>query len=156
MKKTNVIKLIGSVAAVATLAVCTAMMMATPTIALAQSDSTKTVVLRGVPTVKLRNQERETPQITNNSTTNVTQQITQVVQPTTYTVQSSNGGQTTAAAYASCGGGTVLGGGGSCTDNQGLVAVAQSEPSGNGWVIGCQSLNYKYVTATASAVCSGN
>lgn len=90
------------------------------------------------------------------TTQQVTQQITQVVQPNTYQVSGSGQGQTTAAAWANCGGGTLLGGGGSCTDGQGLVAVGSSEPSGNSWVIGCQSLNYKVVYATAYAVCSAN
>lgn len=89
-------------------------------------------------------------------TQNVTQQVTQVVQPNTYQASGYGEGPTTAAAWANCGGGTLLGGGGSCSDNFGLVAVGSSEPSGNSWVIGCQSLNYRYVYATAYAVCSAN
>lgn len=90
------------------------------------------------------------------TTQQVTQQITQVVQPNTYQASGSGSGQTNAQAWANCGSGTLLGGGGSCSDGFGLVAVASSEPNGNSWVIGCQSLNYKVVYATAYAVCSAN
>lgn len=122
-------------------------------VAFAQADSTSTVPLRGTPILKLRHQERETPVI-NNSTI---QQITQVVQPRTYQIIGTSSGQTTATAQADCGGGGILlGGGGTCQDNQGLVAVAGSSPVGNSWVIGCQSLNYKPVFATANAICSAN
>lgn len=145
MKKTNILKTGAAIAAFALFA---------PINSSAQADSTNTVRLTGVPIVKLRNQERETP-VTNNIT-NTTNQVTQVVQPNTYQVSGSGQGPTTAAAWANCGGGTLLGGGGSCTDNQGLVAVGSSEPSGNSWVIGCQSLNYNWVFATAYAVCSAN
>jgi len=110
--------------------------------------------LAGRGIIPLKNQERETP-VTNNIT-NTTNQITQVVQPNTYQVSGYGQGPTTAQAWANCGGGTLLGGGGSCTDNSGLVAVGSSEPSGNSWVIGCQSLNYRQVYATAYAVCSSN
>lgn len=121
----------------------------------AQADSSDVPPLRGTPRVlPLAMQERETP-VTNNIT-NTTQQITQVVQPNTYQVSGNGSGPTTAAAWANCGGGTLLGGGGSCNDGQGLVAVGSSQPSGNSWVIGCQSLNYNYVWATAYAVCSAN
>lgn len=120
-------------------------------LALSQADSTSgNRALQGRGIVPLQNQERETPVINNNSTTNVTQ----VVQPRTYQVSGQGSGQTTAQAYADCGGGTLLGGGGTCNDLNGLVAVAGSQPSGNSWVIGCQSLNYKVVFATAYAVCS--
>ena len=124
-----------------------------------QADSGSVPPLRGTPRIlPLSMQERETPVTNNitNTTQQVTQQITQVVQPNTYQVSGSGQGQTTAAAWANCGGGTLLGGGGSCNDYSGLVAVASSEPSGNSWVIGCQSLNYKVVYATAYAVCSAN
>lgn len=120
-------------------------------LALSQADSSDVPSLRGTPRLlPLSMQERETPVINNNSTTNVTQ----VVQPRTYQVSGQGSGQTTAQAYADCGGGTLLGGGGTCNDLNGLVAVAGSQPSGNSWVIGCQSLNYKVVFATAYAVCS--
>jgi hypothetical protein len=82
--------------------------------------------------------------------------ITQIVQPNTFQVSGTGAGQTTATAQADCGGGTLLGGGGTCSDGQGLVAVAGSSPVGNSWVIGCQSLNYKPVFATANAICSSN
>ena len=88
--------------------------------------------------------------------TYTTQQVTQVVQPNTFQVNGTGSGQTTATAQADCGGGTLLGGGGTCSDGQGLVAVAGSSPVGNSWVIGCQSLNYKPVFATANAICSAN
>lgn len=145
MKKSSILKTGAAIAAFA---------LFTPINSFAQADSTNTVRLSGVPIVKLRNQERETP-VTNNIT-NTTNQVTQVVQPNTYQVSGAGSGPTTAAAWANCGGGTLLGGGGSCTDNLGLVAVGSSEPSGNSWVIGCQSLNYNYVFATAYAVCSAN
>lgn len=120
-------------------------------LALSQADSTSgNRALQGRGIVPLQNQERETPVINNNTT----QQITQVVQPRTFQVSGQGSGQTTAQAYADCGGGTLLGGGGSCNDLNGLVAVAASQPSGNSWVIGCQSLNYNRVFATAYAVCS--
>ena len=149
MKKSNILKTGAAIAAFALFA---------PINSSAQADSTNTVRLTGVPIVKLRNQERETPVTNNitNTTQQVTQQITQVVQPNTYQVSGSGQGPTTAAAWANCGNGTLLGGGGSCTDGQGLVAVGSSEPSGNSWVIGCQSLNYYQVYATAYAVCSAN
>lgn len=120
--------------------------------AFAQCDSSCIPPLRGQPILPLRLQERETPNI-NNITTN---QITQIVQPNTYQVSGTGAGQTTATAQADCGGGILLGGGGTCSDGQGLVAVAGSSPVGNSWVIGCQSLNYKPVFATASAICSAN
>lgn len=44
--------------------------------------------LRGTPIVPLANQERETPQITNNSTTNVTQLVTQSATPDVFGVDS--------------------------------------------------------------------
>jgi hypothetical protein len=117
----------------------------------AQADSSDVQPLRGRPRpLPLALQERETP------VTNITNQVTQVVQPNTYQVNGTGSGQTTATAQADCGGGKLLGGGGTCQDNQGLVAVAGSSPSGNSWVIGCQSLNYKPVFATATAICSSN
>ncbi len=120
-----------------------------------QADSGSVPPLRGTPRIlPLSMQERETP-VTNNIT-NTTNQITQVVQPNTYQASGSGSGQTNAQAVASCGGGTLLGGGGSCNDGFGLVAVASSEPSGNSWVIGCSSLNYRWVNATSYAVCSAN
>lgn len=122
--------------------------------AISQSDSSNVPALRGTPIVPLRLQQRETPVV--NNITNTTNQVTQVVQPNTYQVSGSASGPTTAQAFANCGGGTLLGGGGSCTDYQGLVAVGSSEPSGNSWAVGCQSLNYNYVFATAYAVCSAN
>ncbi len=145
MKKSNILKAGAAIAAFALFA---------PINSSAQADSTNTVRLTGVPIVKLRNQERETP-VTNNIT-NTTNQVTQVVQPNTYQTSGSGSGQTTASAYAGCGGGTLLGGGGSCNDGQGLVAVANSQPNGNGWSVGCQSLNYNVVYANAFAVCSAN
>lgn len=148
MKKSNILKTGAAIAAIATF------VLIAPINSSAQSDSTNTVRLTGVPIVKLRNQERETP-VTNNIT-NTTNQITQVVQPNTYQVSGSGSGPTTAQAWANCGGGTLLGGGGSCTDYTGLVAVGSSEPSGNSWVVGCQSLNYNQVYANAYAICSAN
>lgn len=127
--------------------------------AFAQADSTTgNGALNWRAIIPLYAQERETPVVntTTQVTQNVTQQVTQVVQPNTYQVSGAGSGPTTAQAWANCGGGTLLGGGGSCTDNLGLVAVGSSEPSGNSWVIGCQSLNYNYVFATAYAVCSAN
>lgn len=121
--------------------------------AFSQCDSSCTVPLRGTPKVKLKNQELQdmgSPIINNISN------VTQVVQPNTYQATGTGSGQTTATAQADCGNGTLLGGGGTCQDNQGLVAVAGSSPVGNSWVIGCQSLNYKPVFATATAICSAN
>lgn len=138
---------------VLSLAVATLLMTAGSSFA--QQDSGDVPPLRGTPSVlPLSMQERETP-VTNNIT-NTTNQITQVVQPNTYRVSGSGTGPTTASAWANCGGGTLLSGGGSCTDFTGLVAVGSSEPSGNAWVIGCQSLNYRQVFATAYAICSSN
>lgn len=109
--------------------------------------------LRGTPKIPLKYQElQEMGSPIVNSVTNVTQ----VVQPQTYQVTNSAYGQTTAGASVDCGGGTLTGGGGTCNDNSGLVAVAASQPNGNGWYVGCQSLNYQGVTATVYAVCSGN
>lgn len=108
-----------------------------------------------IPKIPLKYQELQpmgSPIINNVTNTSVTQ----VVQPNTYQVSGTGSGQTTATAQADCGGGTLLGGGGTCQDNQGLVAVAGSSPVGNSWVIGCQSLNYKPVFATANAICSAN
>lgn len=127
--------------------------------ALAQVDSGGVPPLRGNPRLlPLALQERETPVVNNTTqvTQNVTQQVTQVVQPNTYQVSASGVGNTTSSAFADCGGGTLLGGGGSCNDNQGLVAVAASQPNGNGWYVGCQSLNYVTVQSNAYAVCSAN
>lgn len=107
------------------------------------------------PKIPLKYQELQpmgSPIINNVTNTSVTQ----VVQPNTYQVSGTGSGLTTATAQADCGGGTLLGGGGTCQDNQGLVAVAGSSPVGNSWVIGCQSLNYKQVYATANAICSAN
>lgn len=129
-----------------------------PTICgIGQDDSTCGTPLRGTPKIPLKYQELQemgSPVI--NNITNTTQQITQVVQPNTFKVSGTGSGQTTATAQADCGGGTILGGGGTCNDDQGLVAVAGSSPVGNSWVIGCQSLNYKPVFATATAICSAN
>ena len=127
--------------------------------ALAQVDSGGVPPLRGNPRLlPLALQERETPVVNNTTqvTQNVTQQVTQVVQPNTYQVSGYGSGPTTAQAWANCGGGTLLGGGGSCTDYSGLVAVGSSEPSGNSWVTGCQSLNYNQVYAASYAICSAN
>lgn len=127
--------------------------------ALAQVDSGGVPPLRGNPRLlPLALQERETPVVNNTTqvTQNVTQQVTQVVQPNTFQTSGSGSGQTTASAQADCNGGTLLGGGGSCSDGQGLVAVAVSQPNGNSWVVGCQSLNYNVVYANAYAVCSAN
>lgn len=123
------------------------------TSAFAQADSTDVKPLRGHPILPLKYQELQPmgSPITNNISN-----ITQVVQPNTYQVSGTGAGQTTATAQADCGGGTLLGGGGTCSDGQGLVAVAGSSPVGNSWVIGCQSLNYKPVFATATAICSAN
>jgi hypothetical protein len=109
--------------------------------------------LKGRGVIPLKNQELQPmgSPITNNISN-----ITQVVQPNTFQVSGTGAGQTTATAQADCGGGTLLGGGGTCSDGQGLVAVAGSSPVGNSWVIGCQSLNYKPVFATANAICSAN
>ena len=116
----------------------------------AQSDSSNVPQLRGNPVVSLTLQERETPVI------NHVYPITRVA-PSTTIRNGSASGVTTAQAWANCNAGeTVLGGGGSCNDNSGLVAVAGSSPSGSSWVIGCQSLNYRTVYATAYAVCSAN
>jgi hypothetical protein len=116
-----------------------------------QDSTTGTNALRGVPVIQQKYLPAQPTPVVNNIT-----QVTQVVQPNTYQASGSGEGNTTAAAWANCGGGTLLGGGGSCTDNLGLVAVGSSEPSGNSWVVGCQSLNYNYVYATAYAVCSAN
>jgi len=120
----------------------------------AQADSGDIPPLRGTPNrLPLSMQELQPmgSPITNNISN-----ITQVVQPNTFQRSGSGSGQTTANAYASCAGGTLLGGGGSCSDGQGLVAVAVSQPNGNGWSVGCQSLNYNVVYANAYAVCSAN
>lgn len=118
----------------------------------AQADSTSgNRALQGRPIVLLQNQERETPVI-NNTTV---QQITQVVQPNTYQASGYGSGYNAAAAYADCGGGTLLGGGGSCSNGVGLVAVATSQPSGNGWYLVCGAgFQDGIVDATAYAVCS--
>ena len=126
-----------------------------PTICgIGQDDSTcGSRALSGTAKIPLKNQELQV--IPPANVTNVTN-VTQIVQPNTYKVSGTGSGQTTATAQADCGGGTILGGGGTCNDDQGLVAVAGSSPVGNSWVIGCQSLNYKPVFATATAICRAN
>jgi hypothetical protein len=146
MKQSSILKIGTAIATFALFA---------PINSFAQADSTNTVRLTGVPIVKLRNQERETP-VTNNIT-NTTNQITQVVQPNTYQVANSSAGNPVAAASVSCGGGTLLGGGGTCNDNiTAWSTVSQSYPSGNSWVVQCASenTNPRWVFATAYAVCS--
>lgn len=119
-----------------------------------QADSGSVPPLRGTPRIlPLSMQERETP-VTNNIT-NTTNQITQRVQPDTYQVAASGGGIGTSAAAVGCGADSLVGGGGSCYDGAGLVAVGSSIPyGGNGWYVGCQSLNGQPITATVYAVCS--
>lgn len=121
--------------------------------AFAQADSTTAPrALQGRPIVLLQNQERETPQVTN--TTNVTQQITQVVQPNTYQTASSGGGFSSSGAYASCGGSTLLSGGVTCDSGAQTTSVTYTQPSGNGWYGSCLASDSQWVTTTAFAVCS--
>jgi hypothetical protein len=100
--------------------------------------------------VPLYAQERETP-VVNNIT-----QVTQTIQPDTYVASGGGSGYNAAAASADCGGGGVmLSGGGSCENGQGLVAVASSQPNGNGWYLVCGAgFQDGPVNATAYAVCS--
>lgn len=111
-------------------------------------DSTNVTILRGVPIVRLVNQERETPVI-NNIT-----QVTQVVQPNTYQTASSGGGFSSSAAYASCGGSTLLSGGVTCDSPAQTTSVTYTQPSGNGWYGSCMTSDAQWVTTTAFAVCS--
>ena len=82
--------------------------------------------------------------------------VIQVVQPNTYQRSGYGSGWNAAGATANCDtGGTLLGGGGSCTNRLGLVSVAASQPSGNGWYISCGAgFQDATVNATAYAVCS--
>lgn len=116
----------------------------------AQSDSSNVPALRGNPVVGLTLQERETPMI------NYITQVTQTIQPNTYVASGGGSGYNSAGASADCGGGGVmLSGGGSCTNGQGLVAVASSQPNGNGWYLSCGAgFQDGPVNATAYAVCS--
>lgn len=118
--------------------------------AMSQSDSSNVPALRGTPIVPLRLQQRETP-VVNNIT-----QVTQTIQPDTYVASGGGSGYNIAAANADCGGGGVLlSGGGSCENGQGLVAVASSQPNGNGWYLVCGAgFQDGPVNATAYAVCS--
>lgn len=145
MKQSSILKIGTAIATFALFA---------PINSFAQADSTNTVRLTGVPIVKLRNQERETP-VTNNIT-NTTNQITQTIQPDTYVASGGGSGYNSAGASADCGGGgVVLSGGGSCTNGQGLVAIASSQPNGNGWYVSCGAgFQDGPVNATAYAVCS--
>lgn len=119
----------------------------------AQADSTSgNRALQGRPIVLLQNQERETPQVTN--TTNVTQLVTQVVQPNTYQANGSGAGWRFASAYADCGGATLLGGGGSCWAPQGFTVLATSQPNGNGWLVSCDTTKDQDNYASAYAICS--
>lgn len=127
--------------------------------ALAQVDSGGVPPLRGNPRLlPLALQERETPVVNNTTqvTQNVTQQITQTIQPDTYVASGGGSGYNSAAASADCGdGGVMLSGGGSCENGQGLVAVAASQPNGNGWYLSCGAgFQDGPVNATAYAVCS--
>jgi hypothetical protein len=74
----------------------------------------------------------------------------------TYQATGTSSGQTTAKAQADCGGGTVLGGGGSCRNNKGLVGISSSYPSGNLWLVVCETDRPELVIATATAICNGN
>lgn len=121
--------------------------------AFAQADSTTANrALQGRPLVLLQNQERETPQVTN--TTNVTQLVTQVVQPNTYQSSGSGSGWRVASAYADCGGATLLGGGGSCWAPQGFTVLATSQPNGNGWLAVCDTTKDQDNYASSYAICS--
>lgn len=114
-------------------------------------DSTDVTVLRGIPIVRLVNQERETPVV--NNITNVTQQVTQVVQPNTYEVSNGSGGWNVAAVSVDCGGGKMLSGGGNCS-GPGLTALTISQPNGNGWYARCDGVNDGGVGVSVYAVCS--
>jgi hypothetical protein len=121
--------------------------------ATAQADSTTgSRALQGRPIVSLQNQERETPVI--NNTTQVTQQITQVIQPSISTASGSGSGFRFANAYASCGGGTLVGGGGSCQAANGYASMPTSQPNGNGWQVICDAFQGGNVDAYAWATCS--
>lgn len=124
-----------------------------------QADSGSVPPLRGTPRIlPLSMQERETPVVNNTTqvTQNVTQQVTQTIQPDTYIASGGGNGYNAAAASADCGGGGVmLSGGGSCENGVGLVAVAASQPNGNGWYLSCGAgFQNGTVFATAYAVCS--
>lgn len=124
----------------------------TPLHAQFQDSATGSRALSGRGIIPLKNQERETP-VTNNIT-----EVTQVVQPNTFVASGSGLGYNSAQAYAACGGGNVLlGGGGSCSNGQGLVSIATSQPNGNGWLIACGAgFQDGMVQATAYATCSAN
>lgn len=144
MKKSNILKTGAAIAAFALFA---------PINSSAQADSTNTVRLTGVPVVKLRNQERETP-VTNNIT-NTTQQVTQVIQPTITTASGSASGFRFATAWANCSPGTTLvGGGGSCSADNGYAAMPTSQPNGNSWLVICDAFQGGNVTANSWATCS--
>ena len=143
MKKSNILKTGAAIAAFALFA---------PINSSAQADSTNTVRLTGVPVVKLRNQERETP-LTNNIT-NTTQQVTQVIQPTITTASGSASGLRFATAWANCGGATLVGGGGSCSAGNGYAAMPTSQPNGNSWMVVCDAFQGGFVTASSWATCS--
>lgn len=147
MKKSSILKTGAAIAAFALFA---------PINASAQADSTNTVRLTGVPIVKLRNQERETPVTNNitNTTQQVTQQITQVVQPNVSTASGSAYGNRFATAWANCGSGTLLGGGGSCSADNGYAAMPTSQPNGNSWQVICDAFQGGNVAANAWATCS--
>ncbi len=122
--------------------------------AFAQADSTVgNGALNWRAIIPLYAQERETPVVNNNTTQQITQQITQVVQPNTYTESGSGSGWRQAAAYAGCGG-PLLGGGGSCWAPQGFTVLATSQPSGNGWYVVCDTTKDQDNYASAFAICS--
>lgn len=74
----------------------------------------------------------------------------------TYQTAGTGSGQTTATAEADCGGGALLGGGGSCRDSKGLLGISASYPSGNLWLVKCNSSSNELVFATANAICMGS
>lgn len=120
----------------------------------AQADSGDIPPLRGTPNrLPLAMQELQPmgSPIVNNVT-----QVTQTIQPDTYVASGGGSGYNSAGASADCGGGGVmLSGGGSCTNGQGLVAVASSQPNGNGWYLSCGAgFQDGTVFATAYAVCT--
>jgi hypothetical protein len=127
-----------------------------------QADSGSVPPLRGTPRIlPLSMQERETP-VTNNIT-NTTNQITERVQPNTYSRwggQSGGGAGTwLATAYAYCNAGdTVISGGGSCTSNSNSFGRAkESYPVGGGWAYQCgadENGSDGRIWATANVVCS--
>lgn len=122
----------------------------------AQSDSSHVPPLRGTPVVRAPHLPVQPAPIVNNIT-----QVTQVVQPNTYTISSGwqgGVGVWLAAASASCDGATLISGGGQCTtfgDSWGRAK--NSYPSGNSWVYECgadENGSDGTIYASATAVCS--